>query len=57
MMSASKAADELSIASITRGIENPKPRTCLAQIKFGMADLLAVAVFLAYFSAGRFLFV
>jgi energy-coupling factor transport system permease protein len=56
MMSASKAADELSIASITRGIENPRPRTCLVQIRFGPADLLAAASFLAYFFAGRFLF-
>ena len=38
MMAASKAADELSIASITRGIENPKPRTCLVQIRMGPAD-------------------
>jgi energy-coupling factor transport system permease protein len=57
MMSASKAADELSIASVTRGIENPGPRTCLVQIKFGPADVLAGICFLAYFSAGRFLFV
>jgi energy-coupling factor transport system permease protein len=57
MMSASKAADELSIASITRGIENPRPRTCLVQIGFGMADLLAGICFLAYLCAGRFLFV
>jgi energy-coupling factor transport system permease protein len=56
MMTASKAADELSIASITRGIENPRPRTCLVQIGFGMADLLAGIGFLAYLCAGRFLF-
>lgn len=35
MMTASKAADELSIASVTRGIENPNSRTCLVQIKCG----------------------
>lgn len=29
MMAASKAADELSIASITRGIENPNPALAL----------------------------
>ena len=50
MMMASKAADELSIASVTRGIENPNPRTCLVQIKCGIADwtamLIAVAVFI-----------
>lgn len=52
MMSASKAADELSIAAVTRGIENPKPRTCLTQIRFGTADALAACVFLFYFIAG-----
>ena len=34
---ASKAADELSIASVTRGIENPKPRTCLVEIQMRAA--------------------
>lgn len=38
MMSASKIADELSAAAVTRGIENPKPRTCLQQIRFHTAD-------------------
>ena len=33
LTAASKAADELSIASVTRGIENPKPRTCLVKIR------------------------
>ena len=45
MMAASKAADELSIASITRGIENPKPRTCLVQIHIGLMDIAAVFCF------------
>ncbi|HBC27948.1 MAG TPA: energy-coupling factor transporter transmembrane protein EcfT [Ruminococcaceae bacterium] len=54
MMSASRAADELSIASVTRGIENPAPRTCLIQIRLGLADLLAAFCFAAYFIAGRF---
>ena len=48
---ASKAADELSIASVTRGIENPKPRTCLINIRMQWADLLALAVFAAFLSA------
>lgn len=52
MMAASKAADELSIASVTRGIENPSPRTCLVQIRFRAADLLALFCFAAYFAAG-----
>lgn len=55
MMAASKAADELSIASVTRGIENPKSRTCLVQIRFGIVDLLSILCFLAYFLAGRML--
>lgn len=48
---ASNAADELSIASVTRGIENPKPRTCLINIRMQWADLLALAVFAAFLSA------
>ncbi len=55
MMSASRAADELSIASVTRGIENPAPRTCLTQIRFGLVDLLTVFCFGIYFAAGQFL--
>lgn len=54
MMSASKAADELSIASVTRGIENPKPRTCLTQIGLRPVDGAAVLCLLAYFIYGRF---
>lgn len=55
MMAASKAADELSIASVTRGIENPKPRTCLVQIKIGSADWIVMAGALAFFSFGLYL--
>jgi energy-coupling factor transport system permease protein len=55
MMAASKAADELSIASITRGIENPKPRTCLVQIHFGVADGIVALLFLAYLAVGFYL--
>lgn len=54
MMAASKAADELSIAAVTRGIENPEPRTCLVKIRFGLPDVLAALCFLAYFLAGQF---
>ena len=49
MMMASKAADELSIASVTRGIENPNPRTCLVQIKCGIADWTAMLIAVAFF--------
>ena len=54
LTAASKAADELSIASITRGIENPKPRTCLVQIRMGPADVLAILCFGAFFAAGLY---
>ena len=48
LTAASKAADELSIASVTRGIENPKPRTCLVEIQMRAADWLAMAAAVAY---------
>lgn len=54
MMAASKAADELSVAAITRGIENPKPRTCLVQIRMGVIDIITLLCFLALFLAGQF---
>lgn len=53
MMAASKAADELSIASITRGIENPKPRTCLVQIRMGIIDVITLVCFLIIFIMGH----
>ena len=51
LTAASKAADELSIASVTRGIENPKPRTCLVKIRMRAADWLAMALFAAFLAA------
>ena len=51
LTAASRAADELSIASVTRGIENPKPRTCLVRIQMRAADWLAMALFLAFLAA------
>lgn len=53
MMTASKAADELTIASVTRGIENPKPRTSWVQIGFKAADLVVVVCFFAIFLTGQ----
>lgn len=52
LMAASKAADELSIASVTRGIENPNPRTCLIQIHFQIKDFLVIGCFLTLFIVG-----
>ena len=41
---ASKAADELTIASITRGIESPKKRTSIIEIRFDIQDVIALIV-------------
>ena len=54
MMAASKASDELSIAAITRGIENPKKRTCLIKINIGFLDIIFVLAFLLYLLIGIF---
>ena len=51
LTAASKAADELSIASVTRGIEDPKPRTCLVDIQMRSADWLVMALFAAFLAA------
>ena len=48
LTAASKAADELSVASVTRGIENPKPRTCLVKIRIRAADFAAMALFVGF---------
>lgn len=54
LTAASKTADELSIASVTRGIENPQPRTCLTVIKMHLADYIAIMIFAAFFISGFF---
>lgn len=38
MLSASRRADELSAAAVSRGIENPKPRTSVQVVRFGVVD-------------------
>ena len=50
LTAASKAADEFSVAAVTRGIENPKPRTSLVKIRMGAADYLIMALFAAFFA-------
>lgn len=44
MMSANNAADELTMASIARGIENPEPRTCFVPIAFGIGDVVVTVL-------------
>lgn len=54
LTAASKAADELSVAAVTRGIENPKPRTSLVDIRMRAADYLTAALFAAFLAAEIF---
>ena len=51
LTAASKTADELSIAAVTRGIENPGPRTCLVVIRMRGTDWLVIALFAAFLAA------
>lgn len=46
MMSASRRADELSAAAITRGIENPNPRTSLEDVSLKWVDYLVMLLFI-----------
>ena len=55
LIAASKAADELSIAAVTRGIENPHPRTCIVQIHFRIKDICIIACFAIETMVGVFL--
>ena len=48
LTAASRAADELSIAAVTRGIENPKERTCLVKIQMRAADWLVMTLSAAF---------
>ena len=48
LTAASKAADELSVASVTRGIENPKTRTCLVAIRMRAVDGVTLALAAAF---------
>ena len=41
---ASKAADELTIASITRGIESPIRRTSIIEINFNIQDVIVLVI-------------
>ena len=52
MMSALKVADELSAASITRGLENPKQRSCMADIRFTWKDVVCAFAFTVFFATG-----
>lgn len=44
LMSATGTADELSAAAITRGIENPVPKTCVVDLRFHLQDYICLLV-------------
>mgnify|MGYP001852903624 CR=1 FL=1 len=44
MISATTTAEELSAAAVTRGIENPAPKTSMIEMKFGVQDFLCLVV-------------
>lgn len=44
MISATTTAEELSAAAVTRGIENPAPKTSMLEMKFSIWDFLCLAV-------------
>lgn len=46
LLAAAKIADELSAATITRGIENPNSRTSLYELNYNLLDYFSIAMFL-----------
>ena len=44
MMAASTTVEELSAAAVTRGIENPAPKTSITQLKFHLVDYLILFI-------------
>ncbi len=52
LVTASKAADELSASAITRGIENPRKRTSRLEIRMGSVDVILCLLFLAALLTG-----
>ena len=49
LISAVKTADELSAASLTRGLSNPEPRTHLLEVKLTNFDYVLLAITLIGF--------
>lgn len=46
LITASKTADELSIAAVTRGIENPGMRSSIRKLHFRICDIILLFLFL-----------
>lgn len=54
LISASRVADELTVAAVTRGVEAPNRRSCLVQVHFTIRDYMAIFIFATYFIAMKF---
>ncbi len=52
LVTASKAADELSASAITRGIENPNKRTSRLDIRMRLPDVIVLLVFFSVLVSG-----
>ena len=48
IISATTTAEELSAAAVTRGIENPAPKTSMIEMKFGVQDFVCLAIGVAF---------
>lgn len=57
LISAVKTSDELSAASLTRGLSNPKKRTHLVSVKFNKLDYLLIAITVIGFIVYIFYFI
>ncbi len=51
MISATGTAEELSAAAVTRGIENPAPKTSVLRLRMGVLDWSAIAAALIFTAA------
>ena len=51
MMSAAGTAEELSEAAVTRGIEDPAPKTSVLELKLSVADCICMAIAVSYTAA------
>lgn len=52
MISASNTAEELSAAAVTRGIENPVPKTSILELKMSIMDWLCITIACGFTVAG-----
>lgn len=48
IISATSTAEELSAAAVTRGIEDPVPKTSITRIQFSLFDMASVMLGLAF---------